>query len=81
VALALAVSSPRIVRSKYGKVLIAVRDAESRTRFLGYRVEHVKLFGLRRLRLHGGRRRSALRAAGRASSIERVRAGQFHRGW
>ncbi|HSK39632.1 MAG TPA: urea ABC transporter permease subunit UrtC, partial [Arenibaculum sp.] len=33
-----------IVRSKYGKVLVAVRDAESRTRFLGYRVEHVKLF-------------------------------------
>ncbi|WP_312365920.1 urea ABC transporter permease subunit UrtC [Ensifer sp.] len=33
-----------IVRSKYGKVLVAVRDAESRTRFLGYRVEHIKLF-------------------------------------
>jgi urea transport system permease protein len=33
-----------IVRSKLGKVLIAIRDAESRTRFLGYRVEHVKLF-------------------------------------
>ena len=32
------------MRSKFGKVLIAVRDAESRTRFLGYRVEHVKLF-------------------------------------
>ena len=30
--------------SKYGKVLIAVRDAESRTRFLGYRVENYKLF-------------------------------------
>ena len=33
-----------IVASKLGKVLIAVRDAESRTRFLGYRVEHYKLF-------------------------------------
>jgi len=33
-----------IVRSKFGKVLVAVRDAESRTRFIGYRVEHVKLF-------------------------------------
>ncbi len=32
-----------IVRSKFGKVLIAVRDAETRTRFLGYRVEHYKL--------------------------------------
>jgi urea transport system permease protein len=33
-----------IVTSKLGKVLIAIRDAESRTRFLGYRVEHYKLF-------------------------------------
>ena len=30
--------------SKYGKLLIAVRDAESRTRFLGWRAENVKLF-------------------------------------
>ena len=29
--------------SRYGKVLIAVRDAESRTRFLGYRPESYKL--------------------------------------
>ncbi|MDQ0473015.1 urea ABC transporter permease subunit UrtC [Labrys wisconsinensis] len=33
-----------ITGSKLGKVLIAVRDAESRTRFLGYRVENYKLF-------------------------------------
>ena len=33
-----------VVTSKFGKVLIAVRDAESRTRFLGYRVENYKLF-------------------------------------
>lgn len=33
-----------IVSSKLGKVLVAVRDAESRTRFIGYRVEHFKLF-------------------------------------
>ncbi len=32
-----------IVASKLGKVLVAVRDAESRTRFLGYRVEQYKL--------------------------------------
>ncbi|HEY0418642.1 MAG TPA: urea ABC transporter permease subunit UrtC, partial [Acetobacteraceae bacterium] len=32
-----------VVTSKLGKVLVAVRDAESRTRFLGYRVEHYKL--------------------------------------
>ena len=33
-----------IVTSKFGKVLIAIRDAEARTRFLGYRVEAYKLF-------------------------------------
>jgi urea transport system permease protein len=33
-----------LVTSKFGKVLIAVRDAETRTRFLGYRVESYKLF-------------------------------------
>lgn len=32
-----------IVSSKYGRVLIAIRDSESRTRFLGYRVEYYKL--------------------------------------
>jgi urea transport system permease protein len=31
-----------VVQSKAGKVLVAVRDAESRTRFLGYRVESYK---------------------------------------
>jgi urea transport system permease protein len=33
-----------IVASKLGRVLIAVRDAESRVRFLGYSVTHYKLF-------------------------------------
>src|SRR5262247_2580312 len=33
-----------IVSSKLGKVLIAIRDAENRVRFLGYRVESYKLF-------------------------------------
>lgn len=33
-----------IVDSKLGRVLVAVRDAESRTRFMGYRVENYKLF-------------------------------------
>jgi len=32
-----------VVTSKFGKVLIAIRDAESRTRFLGYKVESYKL--------------------------------------
>src|SRR5882757_1057671 len=33
-----------IVSSKLGMVLVSIRDAESRTRFLGYRVENYKLF-------------------------------------
>jgi urea transport system permease protein len=33
-----------LITSKFGKVLIAIRDAEARTRFLGYRVESYKLF-------------------------------------
>ena len=33
-----------LVSSHFGRVLVAVRDAEARTRFLGYRVEHYKLF-------------------------------------
>jgi urea transport system permease protein len=32
-----------ITASKFGKVLVAIRDAESRTRFIGYRVENYKL--------------------------------------
>jgi urea transport system permease protein len=33
-----------MLHTHYGRVLIAVRDAESRTRFLGYRAEHYKVF-------------------------------------
>ena len=45
IALAIAVLvCSAIVNSKLGKVMIAIRDAESRTRFLGYRVDNVKLF-------------------------------------
>jgi len=45
IALALAVFvCSSIVNSKLGKVMVAIRDAESRTRFLGYRVDNVKLF-------------------------------------
>ena len=46
-ALALAlcfIAARKIVSSKLGRVLVSIRDAESRTRFLGYRVEHYKLF-------------------------------------
>ncbi len=37
-------SALALIRSRFGKVLIAVRDTESRTRFLGYRPESYKLF-------------------------------------
>ena len=43
VILGLVVASA-IVNSKLGKVLIAIRDAESRTRFIGYRVANYKAF-------------------------------------
>ncbi len=33
-----------VVSSKLGRVLVSIRDAESRTRFVGYRVEHYKSF-------------------------------------
>ncbi len=33
-----------VVESKLGRVVVAIRDAEDRTRFLGYRVEHYKLW-------------------------------------
>jgi urea transport system permease protein len=33
-----------IVRSKLGRILLALRDAENRVRFLGYSVEYAKLF-------------------------------------
>ena len=45
VALALSYTACRmIVRSRAGRVIRAIRDAESRTRFLGYRVESYKLW-------------------------------------
>jgi urea transport system permease protein len=45
IALALGYMACRyIVASRLGRVAVAVRDAESRTRFIGYRVERVKLF-------------------------------------
>jgi urea transport system permease protein len=32
-----------LTRSKYGKLMVAVRDAEARTRFIGFRPEYIKL--------------------------------------
>ena len=45
VALALGVIACRyIIGSRFGRVVQAIRDAESRTRFIGYRVDHYKLW-------------------------------------
>jgi urea transport system permease protein len=44
VLIAAYVAARYIVTSRFGRVLIAVRDSESRTRFSGYRVEHYKLW-------------------------------------
>ena len=46
-ALALAmgyIASRFIVESKLGKIVVAIRDAELRTRFIGYKVENFKLW-------------------------------------
>jgi urea transport system permease protein len=45
IALALGVIACRfIIGSRFGRVVQAIRDAESRTRFIGYRVDHYKLW-------------------------------------
>ncbi|MEJ2308278.1 MAG: urea ABC transporter permease subunit UrtC [Gammaproteobacteria bacterium] len=45
IALALGYLSCRwIVSSKLGRITVAIRDAEDRTRFIGYRVEYFKLW-------------------------------------
>ena len=69
-----------ITRSRLGTVMTAIRDAESRTRFLGYRVEMLQALRLHRVGLHRRPRRRALCAAGRHHQSERVRARQFDRG-
>jgi hypothetical protein len=80
-ALALGLSSAAaIVSSRFGKVLTAVRDAESRTRFLGYRPRTLQALRLRPVGHHGGDCGRALRAAGRHHQSRRVRTRQFHRG-
>lgn len=38
------ISCRTITHSRLGKISTAVRDAEARVRFLGYRVEHIKIF-------------------------------------
>ncbi|MFN4329187.1 MAG: urea ABC transporter permease subunit UrtC [Limnobacter sp.] len=36
--------SQAIMKSRYGKVVMAIRDGEARVRFLGYRTDHYKLW-------------------------------------
>jgi urea transport system permease protein len=38
------ISSHYIMRSRLGRVLVSIRDSEARTRFLGYRTEHYKVW-------------------------------------
>ena len=69
-----------IVASRAGRVIRAIRDAESRTRFLGYPRRVLQALGVRLLRRPRRHRRRALRAAGRHHQPERVRADQLDRG-
>ena len=69
-----------LVTSRFGKVLVAVRDAEARTRFLGYRPEVVQAGGVGAIRGDGRDWRCALRAAGRDHQPVGVLSGQFDRG-
>ena len=82
-AVALAAQLPGLPRSsstsRAGRVIRAIRDAESRTRFLGYPVESYKLWVFVFSAVHRRRRRRALRAAGRHHQPERVRADQLDR--
>ena len=64
-------SRASIVTSKLGRVLSAIRDAESRVMFSGYNPVHYKLFIWTRIGGDLRHRRRALRAAGRHHQPER----------
>ena len=65
--------------SKLGRVLTAIRDAESRVMFCGYNPLHYKLFDLDALGGALRHRRRAVRAAGRHHQSGRDVAGQLDR--
>ncbi len=69
-----------LVTSRFGKVLIAVRDTESRTRFLGYRPEIVQTGGVGIVGSHGGDRWCTVRPPGRHHQSVRVLTCKLHRG-
>ena len=70
----------RSSRSKFGKVLVAIRDAEAAHALPRLSRRVLQAVRVHAVGLHGGRRRRALRAAGRHHQSERVLAGQLDRG-
>ncbi len=68
-----------IIASRAGRVIQAVRDAESRARFIGYRVESYKLWVFVFSAVLAGDRRRALRAADRHHQPGRILAGELDR--
>ena len=69
-----------VTRSRFGKMLLAVRDAESRTRFSATGPRILQAGGVRAVRGDGRHRRRAVRAAGRHHQPRRVRPRQLDRG-
>ena len=57
-------SAGAVTRSRLGRVLVAVRDRESRLYFAGYKPYAFKVFAFAVGAMPGGRRRDALRPAG-----------------
>ena len=70
-----------IVSSRAGRVIRAIRDAESRTRFLGYRVESYQAMDVRVFRRARGHRRRPVRSAGRHHQPQRVLARSIRSRW
>ncbi len=68
-----------IVTSKLGRVSVATRDAEARTRFLGYRVERFQLFVFVVSAMLAGLAGARLRAASGDYQPQRVLADFLHR--
>ena len=69
-----------VVDSRFGKILIAVRDTESRTRFLGYRPESYKLVVWVLSAVMAGIGGALYVPQVGHHQSKRVRAGQFDRG-
>ena len=79
VLLIMVVIAWHLYRSRFGELLVAVRDQEERVRFLGYNPANVKLVAYVRRRRHGRGGRSPLRADCRHHLPRRCRRGPFDR--